>query len=95
MLGHICYQVADNCWNLLDSYGEICVHCGCCAKDKATRYKARIKTLEGWLEEQYNFDMWDDENGLRELQEKNVKSNIRSFKRMLRYYRERLRSLEG
>lgn len=95
MIGHICYSVTDKCWNLIDSYGMICVHCGCCEDDKLTRYKARIRTLESWLDEQYNFDQWDDEYGLRELQEKNVKSNIRSFKRMLRYYKGKLKEMEG
>ena len=95
MTGHICYSITDKCWNLIDSYGMICVHCGCCAKDKATRYKARIKVLESWLKDQYAFDNWDDEFGLRETQEKNIKANIRSFKRMLRYYRERLENVES
>ena len=87
-------QVHDKCWNLIDSYGMICVGCGCCSNDKQTRYKSRIKTLEAWLEEQYNFDMWDDEYGLRKIQEKNIKSNIRSFKRMLRYYKGKLKEME-
>ena len=25
--------VRGNCWNLRDSYGEICVGCGCCSKE--------------------------------------------------------------
>lgn len=94
MTAFIDFQVQDKCWNLLDSYGEICVGCGCCSEDKLTRYKARIKTLEAWLEDRYNFDMWDDENGLRELQEKNIKSDVRSFKRMLRYYKGKLKEME-
>lgn len=94
MIVFIDFQVKDNCWNLHDSYGEICVGCGCCSEDKQTRYKARIRTLEAWLEDQYNFDMWDDENGLREVQERNIKSNIRSFKRMLRYYKGKLKEME-
>lgn len=83
-------QVGENCWNLYDSYGEICVHCGCCSKDKAERYKARIATIKGWLEEKQSFEMWDDDPELKALQERNVKSDIKTFKRMLRYYRAKL-----
>ena len=90
MIAFIDFQVRKNCWNLYDSYGEICVHCGCCAKDKMARYKARLRVLERWLEDQYAFDMWDEDESLRKVQEQNVKANIRSFKRMIRYYRQRL-----
>lgn len=95
MTGHICYSVKAKCWNLYDSYGMICVQCGCCANDKSTRYKARIACLKEWLHEQETFDKWDNEYGLRETQEKNVAANIKYFKRRLRYYETKLKKLEG
>ena len=31
-MSNICYSVKDNCKNLMDSYGEICVGCNCCGR---------------------------------------------------------------
>ena len=85
---YIDFQRGERCWNLIDSYGEICIRCRCCSKEKKVRYESRIRCLERWLKEQYEFDDWID--GWRETQEKNVKANIRYFKRRLRYYRKQL-----
>ena len=91
MTGYIDFAVQKNCWNLIDSYGMLCVGCGCCLKDKRKRYKNRIIVLERWLAEQENFDGWIE--GSEELQKENIKSNIRCFKRQLHYYRKRLEQL--
>lgn len=91
MVGYIDFAVRKDCWNFIDSYGEICIGCGCCLKDKRKRYKNRIRVLERWLDEQENFDGWIE--GSEELQKKNIKSNIRYFKRRLRYYRKMLEKL--
>jgi len=88
---HIDFACDKNCWNILDSYGEICVRCGCCAKDKKVRYESRIRCLERWLKDQYEFDEWID--SCRELQERNRRKNIQYFKRRLRYYRKKLDEL--
>ena len=88
---HVDFACTKNCWNLIDSYGMICTGCGCCAKDKKVRYESRIRCLERWLKEQYEFNDWYDE--WRETQEKNVKANIRYFKRQLRYYRKQLEAI--
>ena len=95
MIAFIDEQVRENCWNLYDSYGEICVHCGCCAKDKAERYRARIACVERWLDDRLNFDLWDDDPKLRAIQEKNVREDIRHHRRMLRYYKKRLAEVEA
>lgn len=84
---HIDYAVKKNCWNLFDSYGEICVGCGCCSPDMKTRYESRISCLERWLDEQEHFDNWIE--GLEELQEKNRRKNIKQIKRKLRYYKRK------
>ena len=77
-------QVSERCWNTYDSYGEICVHCGCCSKDKATRHKARAEAIRGWLWQHENwykpYDTWE------EYRLKNRRDTIRHWKRMLRYY---------
>ena len=87
--------VADECWNLYYSYREICVGCGCCAKDPLTRAKARINVLNRMIGDNETFDKWDEDPDLRALQERNVADNIKAFKRQLLYYRRRLVELEG
>ena len=90
MIVHIDTPVMDRCWNPYDSYGEICVHCGCCSPDKSVRYPARIEFLERRIAENENFEYWDDDPEWRAVQEKNVKANLRYFKRQLRYYRKKV-----
>lgn len=86
-------SVSKSCWNLFDSYGEICVHCGCCCKNKEWRYKARIECIERWLNDRVHFDLWDEDQELRAVQEKNVAADIKYFKRMLRYYKRKLKEV--
>ena len=88
---HVDFAPGKNCWNFIDSYGEICIRCRCCAKDKKVRYESRIRCLERWLKEQYEFNDWFPE--WKEQQEKNIKSNIRHFKRQLMYYKAKLKCL--
>ena len=84
-------QVQDKCWNLYDSYGEICVHCGCCAKDKATRYKARVDAIKGWIWEQESW--YKPDETWEEYQRKNRREKMRHWKRLLRYYESGLSGL--
>ena len=86
-------QIRRNCWNLQDSFGEICVGCGCCNQIPQVRYKNRIECLERWLNDAINFDNWFDDEATRKLQERNIKADIRSYKRQLRYYKKRLGEL--
>lgn len=87
--------VIDKCWNLYDSYGEICVHCGCCSKDPLTRAKARIDVLTRIIGDNETFDQWDEDPYGRAVQERNIAANLKAFKRQLLYYRGRLEELEG
>lgn len=92
---HIDFAVKKNCWNMQAyCYGN-CYGCGCCAKDKKQRYESRIRYLNEELREREHFDLWDDDPELRQLQEKNVRFDIRWFKRKIRYYTKKLRELEG
>lgn len=85
MAGHICIGAADNCYNLYDSYGEICVHCNCCGRiDPKTEYQCRLALNERMLEEQINFSEWDDIAEWRKRQEENNKANIAYFKKRIR-----------
>ena len=90
---HIDFMTRKNCWNLYDSYGEICVGCGCCSADPKIRAESRLRVCERMLQEQYDFDDWIE--GWEETQRKNVKANIVYFKRIIRYYKKRLQKLEG
>lgn len=87
---HICWPVKDKCWNHYDSYGMICVHCGCCSDDLEVRAKARIDVLERQITDAETFNGWSDDSRLRALQEENIKSNLKIFKNQLRYYKRRL-----
>lgn len=93
MSGHICCAVQKNCYNPYDSYGEICVGCGCCGKPSPERDKARLALWERRHEEDVNFDNWCDNPKLRALQEKNRKLNIIFTGRRLRYYRRKVKQL--
>jgi len=88
-------SVRDNCWNLLDSYGEICVHCGCCSKDKKERHKARLETAKRWKEENDGFCGWDDDPDVRESQEEVVRENRQYCMRRIRYYERKVKEDEA
>lgn len=67
---HIDRSVMDNCWNLYDSFGEICVECGCCSKDPLVRAKARYDTTLEHLVSMLAFDDWSDDKSIRTSQKK-------------------------
>ena len=51
MMLHVCMAAKENCYNTYDSYGEICVHCGCCSEDEIERAKARVALADRMIEE--------------------------------------------
>ena len=73
----------DKCYALGWSYGEICVHCGCCSDDPKVRIPARINYLKEELESCKNFDDWFEDADLKALQEKNVKNSIECIEKEL------------
>lgn len=86
---HIDYSVTDNCLNLSDSYGEICVKCNCCGRfDKATQYQAQINVYTRQLQEEKDFDNWVE--GAEELQMKNIKLNIEYYENLIKQAEEKL-----
>ena len=87
--------IIDKCWNLYDSYGEICVHCGCCSKDPLTRYNARIEVLLRWIEQCETFDGWIADSSLKAIQEKNIARDLKAYRRKLRYYKKKMERLNG
>jgi len=90
--GHICFSITKDCINP-DSYGEICVGCGCCSKDKKIRYPARLKLYQDDLERQLNFSHWI--KGWIRIQKRNRKLNITYCKRRIAIYKRLVEGLEG
>lgn len=86
--------VKDKCYNPFESYGELCVGCGCCSKDREKRTRARMELYQRLLDKWLHFDGWDDDPDMRALQEKNVKFNIKWCKRRLAYYRGKLAGMQ-
>lgn len=89
-VGYVDMSIRDNCWNLNDSYGEICVHCGCYSKNRVERWQNRIRTLKEWLQRAEEFDGWSDYPECIATQKKNIEANKKYFKRELRYYEKKL-----
>ena len=86
---HICYSVSDKCYNMYDSYGEICVWCNCCGKiDKTTMLECRLELMKRKQENNENFSNWAyDYPDLMETQKKNVEINKK-------YYAKKIREIE-
>ena len=96
MIPHIDFAVKKKCWNLMDSYGQICVGCGCCSADKKTRYEARLRCIKRWLQEREEFDNWAYEYpDQMKLQKKNIAADIAYYKRQIKYYEGKLNKLIG
>jgi hypothetical protein len=87
----ICGPITKDCINP-DSYGEICVGCGCCSKDKSVRYPARLKLYQEDLHGQLHFTDWI--KGWERLQKRNIKSNITYCKRRIAIYKRLVNSLK-
>lgn len=88
--------VSKDCINM-DSYGEICVGCGCCSRnpDYRKRVIRIIRYYKESLRREKRFNDWDKDEFWREIQEKNVASNILYDKRVIRRYKKILRTLKG
>ena len=90
-----CYGVSDDCINI-HSYGEICVRCGCCSNNPDFRDRTirSIRYYKERLREELNFEYWSENDVLRKVQERNVKSNIQYIKREIRKLKAILRTLK-
>jgi len=82
-LVHVCRAVRPKCYAVLWSYGEICVGCGCCAKDMEVRRKARLKYHRELLKECRAFKFDEDEE-IRKIQKKNNASWVHWHERRIR-----------
>ena len=87
---HIDFSVLEDCQNLYDSYGEICVKCNCCGRfDESTKLEAQLKMHKEQLKENIDFGGWWEE--CNELQEANVKANIEYHEREIKDVEEKIR----
>ena len=82
---------SKRCWNLYESFGEICVHCGCCSKDPLERSRARLRLLKDLLANRKSFDDWSDDPEMAKLQQENIRRDIRTYKRRIRYYEDKVK----
>ena len=73
--------VKNDCWNMRQSYGEICVGCGCCAKDLKERAKNRAEVLAEYIEED-KARLETSEEDYKPV----IKARLRKELRNLRYY---------
>lgn len=89
---YIDHAVSKNCYNMVETYGELCVGCGCCRGTELEKAKARLRLHKRRLEELKNFEYWDDE--IRELQEKNINADIEYNEERIRYYSNVIRREE-
>ena len=86
MSGYLDCGVKKNCYNPFESYGEICVGCGCCSEDELTAAKARLALHRRLLEELENFNNWFDDPEMRDIQKRNVEASIKWSKEQIAHY---------
>ena len=79
---NICVSIIDNCKNLYDSFGEICVKCNCCGRiDEKTKDIALYKINVRQLKEIVN-----------KIENKNFQSNLQqgNIARDIEYYAKKI-----
>ena len=90
MTFHICYGTQNDCYNTIDSYGEICVGCNCCGLiDKSTMYQCRIATDTRHLGEER--EKVDSLEYPLEIQQENIRKNIEWFLKRIKESEERIK----
>lgn len=91
----VCKSALDNCYNLMASFGMICVGCGCCSEDEKIRVSARLAMHQSELEHWEAFDNWfDDDEEMKKVQEANVAEGIRYHKAKIAEYQKQLEEIE-
>jgi hypothetical protein len=76
--GFIDFKASENCYAPLWSFGEICVGCDCCDrnKNKLDMYKSRLKYHRTQLDHNANFQHFSTMPNIRKIQEKNIEKSI-------------------
>ena len=89
------FMAKEDCYNPFESYGMICVGCGCCSEKPLEQAKARLSLHERLLEDDIHFDLWFDDPELRAMQQKNVETNIAWNTEKISVYKAIISELEG
>ena len=85
--------VMKNCYNPYESYGEICVQCGCCFPNPAVRARARLDLWSRRARDAFEFDNFFDGNlpdgtPWREIQAGNKARDLaHAIRKMIHYHR--------
>lgn len=88
------FAVSEDCINPY-TYGEICLGCGCCSRNKDNRDRV-IKTIRYYrerLNEELSFCDWSDKDKWGKIQRKIRDSNVKYYKRKIRIYKKILRTM--
>lgn len=89
------FKAKEDCYNPFESYGMVCVGCGCCSENPLEQAKARLALHERLLEKDIHFDLWFDDPELRAIQEGNVAKSIAWNKEQIAVYKAIISELEG
>lgn len=84
----------EGCYNQFESYGMICVRCGCCSEDEKVRYTSRIALHKRLLQDDLTFDRWFDDEETRKMQERNVAHNIAWNRERIAEYEAKLEEMQ-
>lgn len=98
MSGNICFPVEKKCYATIWSYGNICVGCNCCGRQKKglKMWEARLNFHKGELERNINFNQWAEGcPELIETQKTNIKINIAYQKAKIRYCNKIIKRLSN
>lgn len=86
--------ISDDCVCVY-TYGEICVGCGCCRKNKD--YRDRVARLilyyKKCIFDEQNFTKYSENATFRKYQERAVKANISFYKKQIRLYKKILKTM--
>jgi len=85
--------IMKNCYATLWSYGEICVGCNCCGrinKDKRKIIKAKLNYCREELHRLCHFNSWGDTKDIVKLQEKNIKTDKKSYRQEIKKLKAQL-----
>ena len=95
---HIDYAVSEDCINLY-SFGEICVHCGCCSRNPnyMDMIRRRLKYYKELLKEREESLKWYmhsnfESERIKNARRQNVRKSILFCKRQIRLCKKILRT---
>lgn len=90
------YGISDDCINI-NTYGELCVKCGCCKNNPNYRdmIRRRINYYKDGLNEELNYLGKRRVFDLEPWERSTAYSNILYYKRRIRLYKKIMRTMKG